>query len=194
MNYNLAGKIRGMVVIYVILAFSLMVLGGQATSSLPSCPTNGNIDSPVLYIDKVLVSGDTNPPIRTMVYYMLRIDVRYCDSTSISDVKVTDAIPALYDVDSASATKGTVTLGKGGGSATTIKWDINAMGPGETQSLTIDLHTGLRQKGSSGKLLQHFNSPGTYSLNEGASVTGFHSASDKRIKAGPTPPITVVAS
>lgn len=186
-----ATRFKSGFLVLTILIFAAMS-GGWAFGSEPVCTVvsvPGNFEVPTLCIDKQVVSGDLQIDVQTKEYWDIEIEVGYTDSGSLTNVVVTDTLPAEIDLVSYVNSTGTVDIrvgGKKGRGSTHITWSVGTLTPGQSETLTLSVTNNLNPSGR-----QRFTKLGNYTLNEGAEVEGYHAGIDEVITAGPTDPITV---
>lgn len=142
-------------------------------------------------IDKVKIDGLDIVETHTYNEWTLEISVWNDGGSNATDVVVHDVLPAELDLLSFTATDGALDSqqnGRGQMGSTSLTWNLDVLENGERAILTLVIGTTTNPAGK-----QEFTSPGTYSLNDGAWVTGTDSLTGFELSAGPTPPITVTA-
>ncbi|MEW5936871.1 MAG: PKD domain-containing protein [Candidatus Thermoplasmatota archaeon] len=156
-----------------------------------------------LSIDKVKLSGIDQGYTHTYYEWELQINITNTGGSLASDVVVNDVLPAelelLVILPSCGSVETRIT-GEASGTraalppptvypvrSTHIEWTIGDLAAGQAETLYMKICT---RQNPAGK--QEFTSPGTYSLNDGAYVSGTDTSTGNEISAGPTAPITVI--
>ncbi len=145
----------------------------------------------VLTIDKVKTSGPDVVYTHTKYGWVLRITVANEGDSDVLVVVVHDVLPAELELVNYSASNGSFIHGQNGvgrAGSTHLTWNIGTMVAGEVQTLDLIISTKPNPAGK-----QEFTSPGIYSLNDGAWVTGNDAIDGEGLLVGPTPMITVIA-
>ncbi|MCK4758045.1 MAG: PKD domain-containing protein, partial [Thermoplasmata archaeon] len=168
--------------------------GLSATDTCQITVTEPYVPDPIgaeLAIDKIKIAGPDVVETHTKYGWTLRITVSNIGDSDAQDVVMHDVLPAELELVAFTKSTGTFTFKQNGGGqmgSTALTWEIGTMVSGQSETLDIVISTRLNPAGK-----QEFTSPGTYSLNDGAWVTGFDAITGEGLLAGPTPNITVVA-
>ncbi len=166
----------------------------DSTSITVSAPDPDPVPDPIgaaLIIDKVKTSGPDIVETHTKNGWILMITVSNTGDSDALDVVVHDVLPAELELVDHSISKGTFSYEQNGGGkagSTSLTWSLGNLAPGEICQLELVISTKLNPAGK-----QEFTSPGTYSLNDGAWVTGIDQITGEGLLDGPTSKITVIA-
>jgi hypothetical protein len=108
--------------------------------------------------------------------------VELLDPSTITDVVVTDSLPAEFTLLDYSPSQGNVVITSDNSGSTVITWSVGNLAP--LAVATLDLAV----------IVEEFKEPGTYILNSGASVTGVLYSSNEILRDGPTKSILVTVT
>ncbi len=144
-----------------------------------------------LSIDKIKTSGPDEVFTHTKYGWVLQITVANTGDSDVLDVVVHDVLPAELELIDFTITTGVLIYGPNGVGqvgSTSLTWNIGTMAADEIHTLELVISTKPNPAGK-----QEFTSPGTYSLNDGAWVSGNDAITGEGSLVGPTPMITVIA-
>ncbi len=165
--------------------------GGLTASDTATVVVQSVATSANLTITKEKIEGPDVVETHTKSNWSLMIMVTNDGGSDAFAVTVHDVLPAELSLENYTVTQGTVMAsqhGKGKMGSTAITWVVGTLNPGEVATFTMMIATTTNPAGH-----QEFTSPGNYSLNDGAWLTGVDSLTMSPIAAGPTSPIIITA-
>jgi hypothetical protein len=128
-------------------------------------------DEPNIYFVSTSTRGDTDDV----------SGIRIVDTNTITDVVVSDVLPAEFTLTDYTPSQGTVSLTTNEDGSTSISWSVGDLAP--KAKATLDMEVKISASG--------FSKPGTYVLNSGASASGMQFSTKEMLSDGPTKSILV---
>ena len=109
-------------------------------------------------------------------------DIEILDPSTITDVVVSDKLPAQFTLLEYIPSQGNVVISSDDSGSTVITWSIGNLAPQAVATLDLAV------------IVEEFKEPGTYILNSGASVTGVLYSNNEILIDGPTKSILVTVT